>query len=187
MDALTLRKSIKERKPAYIRQDHHKRKEVQSRWRAARGVHPKTRLHKKGRQRAPEVGYGSPAAARFMTKHGLMEHLVHSVPELETVDRKTECAVIASTVGMKKRMAIARKAEELSIMVSNIKKGFLEDAKKKFEEKKAEKKESEKKKEAKKPAKKEEKKKTIEEQLTEEDKRKAEKAEKDKMLTRREE
>ncbi len=182
MNALEMRRRVKKKKPEAIMADHHKRKEIKKRWRNCRGKHAKIRLNKKGRQRAPRIGYGSPAAVKGLNIHGLKEATVHSVNELNGLDSKTTCVTVAAGVGVKKRIGIVKKAQELKIKVTNIKDNYIEDIQKKFAERKKAKAEIKKKKEAKK----ETKKKTIEEELTEEERAKAEKAEKDKVLTRRE-
>jgi large subunit ribosomal protein L32e len=182
MNALKLREHIKKKKPDFVKQDHHKRKEIKKRWRRAKGIHSKTRLHKKGRQRGPEIGFRSPVEVRGLTKHGLKEKMIHSANDLKNLDSKLECAVIAGSVGTRNKLEIAKKAEELKIKITNIRKNFLEEVKKKIEERKKKRKEKEKKSKEKK---KEPKEKTIEE-LTDEEKKKTEKAEKDKIITRRE-
>ena len=43
----------------FRRQDSHKKKRVNPRWRSARGLQSKIRLAKKGYMKKPKIGYGS--------------------------------------------------------------------------------------------------------------------------------
>ena len=189
MDAIKLRKSIKGKKPDFVRQDAHKKKKLASSWRKPRGLQSKMRLAKKGYRKSVTVGYGSPRAARGLDKSGLMPVNVSTIRELEALDKNKEGAVISANVGRKKKADLLRKAESLNISVLNIKdiKAYLQNLEKEMKEKKAEKEAEKKKKEQKKEQlkKEAEKKKTIEETLSEDDKKKKEKEEKDKLLTKK--
>jgi large subunit ribosomal protein L32e len=46
--------------------------------------------------------------------------MVHTVKELETIDPKKQAVRIGGTVGTKKRMVIAKRADELAIRVLNM-------------------------------------------------------------------
>ena len=148
----------------------------------------------------PSPGYGSPAAVRGLDRLGLKPVVVSNSDQLLKL-QKGEGAVISSSVGAKKRLAIVEQAMKKNIRIINIKdlKKFVEDAKKAFEERVEKKKQM--KKEAKKTkteAKKEEAKKEVREEkkaaakkepkaeeTTEKEKQLEEKKEKDKVLTQK--
>jgi len=46
--------------------------------------------------------------------------MIHTVKELERIDPKKQAVRIGGTVGTKKRLGIAKRAEELSIRVLNM-------------------------------------------------------------------
>ena len=70
-ELLGIRKKQKSRKPNFARQDSHKKAEIKTRWRAARGLHSKVRLGFKGYRKKPSQGYRSPAKVRNTHPSGL--------------------------------------------------------------------------------------------------------------------
>lgn len=184
-DLLDIRKQIKSRKPHFIRQDAHKKPRLGKGWRRPKGFHSKIRLKFKGYRRAVSNGYMGPKATRNLHKSGLTVKIVQRVKDIEKIKKGQEGAIIAGSVGQKKRVEILKKAKELGVSVLNIKDidaylknvGKIMSEKKKFREK-----EKESKKE-KKESKKEEK--LVEKLQNEEDKKQDEKKDKDKILTKR--
>lgn len=148
---LDLRKRIKAKKPDFLYQDAHKKIALPRKWRRPRGLHSKMRLNKRGYRRKIQIGWKSPALVRGLHPSGYEPILISNVPDLDLLDKEKHGALI-SNVGRKKRFQILEAALKKGITVLNIKdpKKYLEDHRKKLEEKKAEKK----KKEAEKTAKK---------------------------------
>lgn len=186
-DLLKLRSIMKKRKPSFVRQDFHK-KRLRKRWVKPRGLHSKVRLKKAGHPRKVETGYGSPAEVRGLSKEGLKAVIVHNKNELEGVNQAKEGAIISSSVGLKNKIELLKKAKEKGIKILNLKvddylKRKEEEMKKRTENKKKKDEAKKKKTEQKKVKKKEEK---LEEKLSDEEKKEAEKKEKDKLLTKRE-
>ena len=185
---LELRNKIKEKKPDFIRQDNPKRMKVNYKWRKPKGIHSKIRHKFKGRRKMPSPGYKSPRKVKGMHSSGLRIVNISSIEKLSGIKNELEGIIVSQSVGMKKRLAIFKKAKELDIKVLNInvdqhikkientkiqsskKTAFLSEDKKKatIEEKKTE--ESIEK---------------VPEKLSEEDKKEAEKKEKDKILTKK--
>jgi len=120
---LKLRKIIKRKKPDYFRYQWWKvirlRNKKES-WRRPRGIHNKVRKKLKGRISMVEVGYGSPRKVKGLLPNGKKPVLVHNVEELEKIDKEKECAIIASSVGKRKREQIINRAKELNIEIFNI-------------------------------------------------------------------
>lgn len=188
---LKLRKQLKAKKPAFIRQDAHKKPEIKKSWRRPKGLHSKMRLHLRGYRESPSPGYGSPKQVKYLHPTGLRSVLINSLKELATIDPSYQGIIIAKSVGLKKKIDLAKKLKEKGITVLNIKDidKFLkqaEQALKKRKEKKGKKEEekTKKKEEIEKKAK-EKKEKKLATKLSEEEKREAEKKEKDKVLMKK--
>jgi large subunit ribosomal protein L32e len=120
-ELLEKRKEMKSRKPNFLRQDIHKKDRLEAVWRKPRGLQSKVRLKLNGYRRPISSGYSSPKAVRGLHPSGLKQIRVSNVKELENLDFKTDGIIIASTVGMIKRIDIAKKALEKKISVLNIK------------------------------------------------------------------
>lgn len=205
---LELRKGIKSRKPAMVRQDWYKKKRLAKAWRRPKGLHSKFRHRRKERGGFVEPGWGSPREAKGLHGSGLEVVVVSSVAELEKLAGDRQGVVIGAAVGARKRMDIVKTALQKKINVLNLKNAAEWVAKKELEmeerkkaktqkgikaEAKAGKKPEEKKPEEKKPEEKKPEAKSAEAKKpgakapeTEEEKREQEKREKDKLLTKRE-
>ena len=190
-ETLKLRNKRKAKKPKFIRQDAHKKAKVSEKWRKPKGLQSKMRYGKKGYRRSVKSGYGSPAAAKGLTRDGFEAVNVSCIGDLKSIT-EGQAALISSRVGQKKRAEIAKKADELGIKIINIKdvqeylKSVSETMQKKKEEKQKHVKEKEKKKAEKEKKAEEKKKEDLAEKLTDEEKKAEEKKERDKMLTKKE-
>jgi large subunit ribosomal protein L32e len=120
LDALKKRKEMSSKRPTFLRQEWHRRQRLQgAKWRRPRGMHSKLRLHKGYRPKVVSIGYGGPKAARNLHPSGFQEVMVHNVKDLEKIDPAVQAARVAHTVGMRKRIAIEEKADEMKIRVLN--------------------------------------------------------------------
>ena len=120
LDALEKRKLVASRRPTFVRQEYHRRRKLQSGgWRRPRGMHSKMRQHYGYRTNVVSIGYGGPKQARNLHPSGFQEVVVHNVKDLEKIDPKVQAARVAHTVGMRKRVQIEEKADELSIRILN--------------------------------------------------------------------
>jgi large subunit ribosomal protein L32e len=117
--ARALAQKHREGKPAFKRQDYHKKKRTPESWRKPRGNLSKTRRQMKNRGALVEAGYRSPKAARGLHPSGFEEVRVHNVDDLEGVDAATEAVRIASGVGARKRERIEEVCEDREIRVLN--------------------------------------------------------------------
>lgn len=141
-DLIAIRKQIKKRKPTFKRsQTNQFAKFKKDGYRKPKGMGNKMRRQRRGHIKLPTVGYGSPKELRGANKQGLIEVLVSSLKDLESIDTKTHIAVISSTVGGKKRLALLNEAKKKGLQVAYI--NDIDAAIKKYtKEKKAPKKKS---------------------------------------------
>ncbi|MFC6824354.1 50S ribosomal protein L32e [Halopelagius fulvigenes] len=117
--AAALAQKHREGKPAFRRQDYHKKKRTPESWRRPRGGLSKQRRGVKGKGPKVQAGFRSPKAARDLHPSGFEEVRVHNADDLEGVDPATEAVRIASAVGARKRERIEEEAEEREIRVLN--------------------------------------------------------------------
>ena len=115
---LSIRKSLKARKPAFRRQESWRYKRVSPSWRRPKGIDSKMRLKLGGRPKSVEVGYRSPKEVRGLSGTGHPEKLVSNVSELNEVT-EGEVVRVSGTVGQRKRIAILEKARSLNLHVVN--------------------------------------------------------------------
>ncbi len=117
---LGLRKKISQKRPEFVQQDHHKRKETKRRWRAPKGMHSKMRHGVWGRPASVNVGYRGPQEVRNMHSGGLMPVLIHNTAELAEVDTKTQ-GVIMAHIGAQKKSQLLTVCKQKGITVLNVK------------------------------------------------------------------
>ena len=169
------------KKPTFVRQDIHKRKGLEFKWRKPSGIDSKMRLGMSGHRKKPSAGYGSPKATRGLLKGGLKGVVVSSVADIAHLDREKQGVIISATVGKRNKVVIVNACLTKKIKIINMRdpEGFIKSvddwlASKKKSAPKKEKKQKEEKKED-----------LAEKVLTEEDKKVGEKKEKDKLLTKK--
>jgi large subunit ribosomal protein L32e len=143
MNIAEYRKLKRAKKPKFLRQDAHKKKRLEAKWQNPRGHHSKIRWGNKGHRVEPRPGYGSPKEFKFMHLSGLNMIIVHNVSEISKLNPKKDSAIIAASVGMRKKAEMVKAADEKKIKIVNIKADFLKKVEEKFakKEKKTEKKE----------------------------------------------
>lgn len=88
-------------------------------WRTPRGVQSKQRRHYKYRSQVVRIGYGSPAATRGLTPSGFRPVLVRTVADIGAIDPAIEAAIIARTVGTKRRLVLEESARQRGVHVLN--------------------------------------------------------------------
>lgn len=195
-ELIAQRSQIKRRKPDFKQEGFNSVKRIRNndRWRRPTGSQSKMRLNKKGGPSKRKSGYSSPKEVRGMIKNGLMPVVIKNADEIKAVDAKKECAVIASSVGSKKRIQIINAAIEQGISLYGIKDpvSYLKKLEDDFKARKTRIKQKPKKTEEKIEEAQKQTKKTIEENITEEEKAKQreeqkeqQKKEWDKILTQK--
>ncbi len=185
---LKLRKAIKNKKPDFIREEYQKRACIPLPWRKPRGLHSKMRHRFAGHRALVDPGYGSPKAVYGLHPSGYEQVVVHTLNELQKINPKIQGVILGSSLGLPKRIAILTKAKESGIKVLNVKDIDAElkkiqdgiSARKEIKAKIAKKKEEKAK--AKEPK---QKKPELAEKISEEEQKKKDKEEKDKVLTTR--
>lgn len=118
-EARLLTQRAREGKPAFNRQDHHKKLRLPTSWRKPRGDLSKQRQGIKGKGATVEAGFRTPTAVRGLHPSGFEEVRVHRPADLEGVDPDREAVRIASAVGARKRERIEDVAAEREIRVLN--------------------------------------------------------------------
>jgi len=88
-------------------------------WRKPKGNDSKMRLQLKGYPPIVKVGYGTPAELRGLHPSGLVPVRVSSVRDLEGLNPEKHIVVIASTVGLRKRLALVGEARARGFKVAN--------------------------------------------------------------------
>jgi len=106
-------------KPAFRRQDHHKKKRTPESWRRPRGNLSKQRRGIEGKGDTVEPGFRTPMEVRGLHPSGFEEVRVHNVDDLDGVDGGSQAVRIASAVGARKRERIEEEAEDRDIRVLN--------------------------------------------------------------------
>lgn len=68
----------------------------------------------------PKVGYKQPRKVRYLHPSGLQEVLISNPKELAKIDPKRQTVRIASRVGLKKRIEIAKQCLKKGIRILNL-------------------------------------------------------------------
>lgn len=145
---LELRNSLKSKKPSFKRRYAGKIKRLKSRWTKPRGKSNKVRLKKIGKPKGPSIGYRSPKKVRALSKNGLIPVIIHSLNQLTALNSKEIGVIISKEIGLKKKIQILEKCQQLNLKVINVKniENFIKTKKEEFLNKQKEKKTKEKKK-----------------------------------------
>ena len=88
-------------------------------WRKPKGNDNKMRLQWKGYPPIVKVGYGSPRELRDLHPSGLTPVRVFNVNDLEALDPKKHIIIIASSVGLRKKLEIVKAAEAKGFRIAN--------------------------------------------------------------------
>jgi len=119
-EQLVIRRQIKKRTPHFLRDEGFRYKRIPKNWRRPSGYTSKLRINLKYRPSKVRVGFRAPKVVRGLHASGFEEVMVHTIKELETIDPKKQAVRIGGTVGTKKRLEIAKRADELAIRVLNM-------------------------------------------------------------------
>ncbi len=118
---LRTRRTLDGRRPIFGRQAANRYFRIgrDGAWRRPRGLQSKQRRHYGYRAKIVRVGYRSPARVRGLVPSGFRPILVRTSKDLEGLDGRVDAAVIARTVGTRRRLVLEEEARKLGIRVLN--------------------------------------------------------------------
>ena len=118
---LRARSELDQRRPLFGRQARYRYYRIgrDMAWRRPRGLQSKQRRHYGYRPKVVRIGYRSPASVRGLVPSGFRPIIVHTDRDLEGIDAKLEAAIIARTVGTRRRLVLEEAARKLGIRVLN--------------------------------------------------------------------
>lgn len=117
---LEVRKAVKGRKPNFrIQNSNDPKKRFAGRWKRPKGLQSKMRERRKGNPKYIEPGYGSPAAVRGATAEGLFPVVVRNISDLGKV-RGDDGVIISATVSIRNKAVIAKAAAERKLKLLNL-------------------------------------------------------------------
>ncbi|HEV2428228.1 MAG TPA: 50S ribosomal protein L32e, partial [Thermoplasmata archaeon] len=118
---MSVRDAVDRRRPKFVRTASHRYWRIGRRnsWRRPRGLQSKQRRHYGYRPVVVSIGFGSPRRTRGLTPTGFRPVLVRTPDEVKKLDRSSDAAVIARTVGTRRRLVLEETARKLGIHVLN--------------------------------------------------------------------
>ncbi|MFZ0699220.1 MAG: 50S ribosomal protein L32e [Thermoplasmata archaeon] len=118
---LRLRRELDTHRPLFVRQAAHRYYRIgrDESWRRPRGLQSKQRRHYGYRSNIVRVGYRSPAKVRGLVPSGFRPIIIRTTGELEKLDATKDAAIIARTVGTRRRLTLEETARRLGIHVLN--------------------------------------------------------------------
>ncbi len=117
---LSLRKAAKKHLPDFLVKESKYSARIKSRWRYPQGRHSKVRQCHLGRPALPTPGYGSPKVVRGLHSSGFKPVIVHSVKDLQLLNKEKEGGVFSGTVGDRKKLQLLKYAVEHKIKLLNV-------------------------------------------------------------------
>lgn len=117
---LEVRRAVKKRKPNFqIQNSNDPKKRFAGRWKRPKGLQNKMRERRKGNPKYIEPGYGSPTGVKGATTEGLFPVVVRNVAGLGKV-REGEGVIISASVSLKNKAQIAKVAVEKKLKLLNF-------------------------------------------------------------------
>jgi large subunit ribosomal protein L32e len=118
---LRTRKEITGRRPKFVRTASHRYWRIGrwESWRAPTGIQSKQRRHYGYRPTVVSIGFGSPAATRGLTPSGFRPILVRTEDDLVSLNPQVDAALIARTVGTRRRLVLEETARKKGVHVLN--------------------------------------------------------------------
>ncbi|MCI4358006.1 MAG: 50S ribosomal protein L32e [Thermoplasmata archaeon] len=118
---LSVRGAVGRRRPKFVRTASHRYWRIGrwASWRRPRGLQSKQRRHYGYRPVVVSVGFRSPKRTRGLTPTGFIPVIVQTTAQVERLERNTEAAVIARSVGTRRRLVLEETARKLGVRVLN--------------------------------------------------------------------
>ncbi|MFX1263869.1 MAG: 50S ribosomal protein L32e [Promethearchaeota archaeon] len=116
---LRIAKEKRRKQPKFRHEQAHRWTRVSDSWRKVRGIDSATREKRKGRIAMVSSGYRKPKSVRGMHPSRFTEVYVERPSDVEGLDPDIHAVRIGSTVGLRKRQEIIRRADALMVRVLN--------------------------------------------------------------------
>ncbi|MCI4346896.1 MAG: 50S ribosomal protein L32e [Thermoplasmata archaeon] len=118
---LAIRTEGDRRRPLFVRTATHRYWRIGrwESWRKPKGQQSKQRRHYGYRPTIVSIGFRSPRLTRGLTPTGFRPHIVRTTDDIDRLDGKRDAALIARTVGTRKRLVLEERARERGIHVLN--------------------------------------------------------------------
>ncbi|MFX1261214.1 MAG: 50S ribosomal protein L32e [Promethearchaeota archaeon] len=116
---LRIAKAKRKKQPKFRHEQAHRWTRVSDSWRKVRGIDSATREKRKGRIAMVSAGYRKPKAVRGLHPSRFVEVYVHKPADVEGLDPDIHAIRIGSTVGLRKRQEIIKKADAMLLRVLN--------------------------------------------------------------------
>ncbi|MHA2141529.1 MAG: 50S ribosomal protein L32e [Candidatus Thorarchaeota archaeon] len=116
---LRIAKAKRKKQPKFRHEQAHRWIRVSNSWRKLRGIDSATREKRKGRIAMVSAGYRKPKAVRGLHPSRFIEVRVHRPADIEGLDPDIHAIRIGSTVGLRKRQEIIKKADAMLLRVLN--------------------------------------------------------------------
>jgi large subunit ribosomal protein L32e len=118
-ELIEVRKTLKAKKPEFLRQNALIKKKVSRSYRKPRGCSSRMRTSLAGYPPKVSQGYQSPKLVKGLNNDGLKIVIIDSLNKLNKVDKVKDIVVISSKVGNKKALALYSEAKKLGLKVEN--------------------------------------------------------------------
>ncbi|XP_040122101.1 60S ribosomal protein L32-like [Oryx dammah] len=94
---------------------------IKQNWQKPRGIENRVHRRFKGQTLMPSISYYSNKKTRHMLPSSFGKHLIHNVKELEVLlmDKNSYCAETAHNAFSRNHKAIAKRAAQLAIRITN--------------------------------------------------------------------
>ena len=118
---LATRREGDRRRPRFTRQASYRYWRIgrDEAWRRPRGQQSKQRRHYGYRSTIVSIGFRGPSKVRGLTPSGFRPVLVHTTKEIASLAPATDAAIIARTVGTKRRLVLEEAARKAGVHVLN--------------------------------------------------------------------
>lgn len=94
-------------------------KKLEEKWRKPKGIHSKLRLQKKGHGLNPKIGYSKKIGIKNLIQD-LKPVYITNISQINHVNQNNECIIISSTLGLKKKLELVKKANEKNLKIVNL-------------------------------------------------------------------
>jgi len=118
-DLISVKKTMKAKRPRFRRQEAFKSKRLPDNWRRAKGHHSKVRIRRSWKPKRPEAGMRTPVSLRGFDREGRKIILIKSVKDAEKLV-KNFVYVISRTLGLKSKGIIAQKVLNKGFIFKNF-------------------------------------------------------------------